>query len=175
MKPDSSYRVGNVSGRSNVVSGSGRISNKRTSWRFGNVDLGLGGMVSIGAVLLVGGGGAAAVVNEATKPSAAIQKAAGTWRLAAPKKVDAITISSLTLNITAAAVYQATVQTRPAGKSTLTMSCAGEVSARGDALVLKPFDNAAGDGPRCVTFTATISDETMTLGYGEASAELHRS
>jgi hypothetical protein len=180
MQPGSRFRQGNVYGVSNTAIGEGnriksKVNNKRTSVRIGRFDLGLGSLVSIGAVLLVGGGGTAAVVSQAGRPSAAVRNAAGTWRLPAPKNVGEVTIRSLNLDISPAAVYRATVQTKIKDRSTQTLPCAGEVTAHGDALVFKPFDQAAGDGPHCITFTATVTGDTMTLGYGEASADLRRS
>lgn len=181
MQPDAPSRVGNVYGRATVHTGTGnidnRVDNRRNSFRLriGKLDVGLGGLISIGVALLAGGGGTAAVVaNEASKPSAAVQKAVGTWHLTAPKNLGSLTITAITLNISSAAAYQTTVQTKDAD-STHTVPCSGEVTSRGDLLVLKPFDEAASDGFHCNTFTATVTGETMTVGFGETSAELHRS
>src|SRR4051812_12641315 len=133
MQPNSGYRVGNVYGGSPVQVGQGpKINNKRTSFpiRIGRFDLGVGGLVSLAAVLLVGGGGTAAAVSRASGPSAAVRNAAGTWQLPAPKRIGSTTVRSLTLNITPGAVYQATVQSK-SGDDSLTMPCSGEVTARG--------------------------------------------
>jgi hypothetical protein len=146
------------------------IRNKRTSFRIGRFDLGLGQIGVIAAVLLGGGGaGVAAVASqEEKKPGEIVQRAAGRWTFVGRRPLGDATVTGVVLSVTPEAIYDVSMKVTYSGSPT-TVGCTGEVTARGQTLLFTPFETAT-----CKTFTGAVTDDAMTLGSAGDTIELQR-
>jgi hypothetical protein len=146
------------------------IRNRRTSFRIGKFDLGLG-QAAVAAVVVLGGGGAgvaAVASNEKSKPDAVVRQAAGRWAFTGRRALGGATVTGAALTVTPEALYDVSLTLTQSGLSS-TAGCTGEVTARGTTLLFTPFDTAG-----CKTFTGTVTGDAMTLGSAGDTIQLRR-